>query len=188
MFCKNCQKEIDKKAAVCIHCGCKVKKPVFKKWWFWVIVAIVVIVIASSSGNTETETNAETTPNAEVTVDGGAETTPVQSEEIVYEAVDLQTMFDELDSNALKAKTNYKDKYIEFTCRIVNFDSDGKYIGVEPVGASEWNFITANCNIKNDAQREFLIQKNVGDVISVKAKVKSIGEVLGYTFDIKEVY
>ena len=188
MLCKNCQKEIDKKAAVCIHCGCKVKKPVFKKWWFWVIIAIVVIIVASSSGNNEEMTNEGTISNVEVAVSEDAVTTPVQSEEIVYDVVDLQTMFDELDSNALKAKTNYKDKYIEITCRIVNFDSDGKYISVEPVNASEWNFTTANCNIKNDEQRNFLIQKNVGDVISVRAKVKSIGEVLGYTFDIKEVY
>ena len=36
------------------------------------------------------------------------------------------------------------------------------------------------CYIKDD-------EKNVGDTVTVKGKVKSIGEVLGYQLDIKEV-
>ena len=100
----------------------------------------------------------------------------------------LYKMFDDLDANAMKAESTYNNKYVEFSCKIANFDSSGKYIGVEPVNASEWNFITAICYIKNDNQKSFLIEKNVGDVITIKGKVKSIGELLGYSLDIKEVY
>lgn len=174
MNCKKCGNEVGKKAVICTNCGCKIKKPIFKKWWFWVVIAIVVIAIGASGGSDETTvTNNGSTPN--------------QVEEIIYEAVDLQTMFDELDANAMKAEANYQKKNVEFECKIKSFDSNGSYISVEPVGASEWNFVSAMCYIKNDTQKEFLIQKNVGDIITIKGKVKSIGEVLGYSIDINEV-
>lgn len=172
MNCKNCGQEIDKKAVVCTGCGCKIKKPFYKKWWFWLIVVVVIAITGSSSGGSDNSTN----------------TTNKQAEVITYEVVDLQAMFDELDGNAMKAESAYQDKYIEFQCKIANFDSDGRYIGVEPVNASEWNFSTAMCYIKDDAQKSFLIEKNVGDTITIKGQVKEIGEVLGYSIDIKEVY
>ena len=175
MICKNCKNEVDKKAVVCPNCGCKIKKPIFKKWWFWVIVVIVIICIGTSGGNDEATVENNEIPEKQVEV-------------IDYDAVDLQTMFDDLSGNAMKAEANYLKKNIEFECKIKTFDSDGKYISVEPVGASEWNFTTALCNIKNDTQKSFLIEKNVGDIITIKGTVKSIGEVLGYTIDIAEVY
>ncbi len=174
MTCKKCGNEIDKRAVVCTNCGCKIKKPIFKKWWFWILVGIVVVIIAISGGGESSTTVTE-------------KNIQDQADEIVYEVVDLQTMFDELDGNAMKAEANYDKKYIEFECKIKSFDSDGSYISVEPTGASEWNFSFAMCYIKNDMQKEFLIQKNVGDIITIKGRVKSIGEVLGYSIDINEV-
>jgi len=174
MNCKKCGKEIDKKAVVCPGCGCKIKKPVYKKWWFWLIIVVAVVAVASSSGSDE---------KATVNTSGDSK----QSEVITYETVDLQTMFDDLDGNAMKAENNYKGKNVEFECKISNFDSNGAYISVEPKNADEWNLSTAMCYIKNDEQKSVLIEKNVGDVITIKGKVKSVGEVLGYSIDIAEV-
>lgn len=176
MNCKKCGQEVDKKAVVCPGCGCKITKPIFKKWWFWVLVVIVAGIIGSAGGGSDEKTS-----------DAKKEATSSVEEEILYETVDLQTMFDDLDANAMKAEKNYQNKNIEFECKIKNFDSDGSYIGVEPVGASKWNLIVAMCYIKNDAQEDFLIEKNVGDIITIKGKIKSIGEVLGYAIDIAEV-
>ncbi len=173
MNCKKCGQEVDKKVVVCTGCGCKIKKPIYKKWWVWGIVAIVIAIIGSASGNDDSVSTAEQTES---------------KQEIVYEVVDLQTMFDTLEENAMKAENEYQKKYVEFKCEITSFDSDGSYISVEPVGASEWNFTTAMCYIKNDAQKDILIEKNVGDVITIKGKIKSIGEVMGYSVDINEVY
>lgn len=185
MICKNCKTEVNKKAVVCPNCGCKIKKPIYKKWWFWVIVVIVIISVGASSGSDESSTE-----NNETAVTSNEISKPQekQVEEIIYETVDLQTMFDDLDGNAMKAEANYMKKNIEFECKIASFDSDGKYISVEPVSASEWNFTTALCNMKNDTQKSFLIEKSVGDIITIKGTVKSIGEILGYTIDIAEVY
>lgn len=190
MNCKNCGHEIDKKAVVCTNCGRKIKKPFFKKWWFWVIIALAVICAAASNSGKDTEsdnTDSVVTESKDSATEN-TQTATEATEEIEYIAVDLQTMFDDLDNNAMKAEHNYQNKYVEFECKIKSFDSDGQYISVEPVNASEWNFTTAMCYIKNTEQKEFLIEKNVGDIITIKGKVKSIGEILGYTVDIKEVH
>ncbi len=175
MNCKKCGQEIDKKAIVCTGCGCKIKKPLYKKWWLWAIVLVFVVAIASSGENENNNTTQENDIN--------------QAEQaIVYEQVDLSSMIDELKENAMKAEKNYQNKNIEITAKIKSFDSDGKYISVEPQYADVWNFESAMCYIKNDTQRDFLVEKNVGDIITIKGKVKSIGEVLGYSIDIAEVY
>ena len=136
MICKKCGKEIDKKAVICPDCGCKVSKPILKKWWFWAIVVIVVGAIASSGGN-----NSNSGEKNMTNTDNSSNTT--QAEQLTYEVVDLQTMFDELKSNAMKAENKYADKLVEFECKIASFDSDGKYISVEPVNAEEGNLTTS---------------------------------------------
>ena len=102
MKCKKCGQEVDKKAVVCTGCGCKIAKPIYKKWWFWAIIIIACFVIGSSAGNNEPTTVNETD-------------TSVTSDEIVYEVVDLQVLFDELDANAMKAENNYQNKIADFT-------------------------------------------------------------------------
>ena len=186
MNCKKCGHEIDKKAVICVNCGCKVKKPIIKKWWFWVLAVLVVTIVGSTtSGGGEEPAGGSDNTGSNVTQQAGSNET---QQDIIYEVVDLQTMFDELDANAMKAEKNYQGKSVEFKCKISSFDSDGCYISVEPVNASEWNFTTAMCYIKNDTQKDFLLNKNVGDEITIKGKIKSIGELLGYSVDIKEVF
>ena len=172
MVCKNCGKEIDKKAAVCVHCGCAVKgkKSILKKWWFWVILAVVVIAVANSGGDGETTTG-----------------TGAEKVEIVYEQVELQSMFDDLRDNAMKAEEKYQKKHIEFTGKISNFDSDGSYISVEPTNADMWNLDSIMCYIKNEEQKQVIMEKSKGDVVTIKGKVKNIGEVFGYSLDITEI-
>ena len=178
MNCKKCGQEIDKKAVICVNCGCKVRKPLFKRWWFWILVVLVVAIIGSALSDNGSNTSGDSNNIG----------SNVSQQDTTYETVELQTMFDELDANAMKAENKYQGKYVEFKCKISNFDSDGSYISVEPVNASEWNFTTAICYIKDDTQKDFLLQKNVDDEITIKGKIKSIGEILGYSIDIKEVF
>lgn len=183
--CPKCGKEVDDKAILCVGCGTplKVKKPIFKKWWFWVIIVVVVVAIMGAAGESDTgNTSGGDTSNAQ------SQTSVVSKEEISYEVVDLRTMLDELDENALKAEREYQDKYIEVTGRIDNFDSDGDYISIEPTNADAWNFNNVMCYIEDDAQLEFLLEKSVGDTVTIRGQVTSIGEVLGYSIEIAEVY
>lgn len=106
--------------------------------------------------------------------------------QIQYEKMDLQAMLDELDTNALRAEEKYQDKYIEITGEIRNFDSDGKYISIAPYGAGILSDRTM-CYLTDPAHKEFLLEKNEGDVVTIKGKVFSIGEVLGYSVSIAEI-
>ncbi len=60
MICKNCKGEIEKKAVVCVHCGSKIKKPLYRKWWIWVIVAIIAIAVSSGNNNDRSNTKNQT--------------------------------------------------------------------------------------------------------------------------------
>ena len=183
-FCTKCGAEItDSKALECGSCGAKVKKPLYKKWWFWVIIVLFLSIVGGVTVETE---SGET----EVTQADGQSTTATQnspSSQKTYEVVDLQTMFDELDENALRAENKYQNKNVQFEGKIANFDSDGMYISIEPVGASEWNFTTILCYITGKEQREQLMNLSKGDVVTVKGRIISIGEVLGYSMNIHEI-
>jgi hypothetical protein len=119
----------------------------------------------------------KTTDNPNVTV----------STQIQYEKVNLQGMLDELDANAMRAEEKYQDKHIEITGKIRSFDSDGKYISIVPCEASDWSINTVKCNLTDQTHKTFLLEKSVGDVVTVKGKVFSIGEVLGYSVKIAEI-
>ena len=151
------------------------KKPIYKKWWLWAIVVIVIAVIASSSGKEDNSGASSSKSSSEPAV------------EIAYEQFDLQAMIDDLKDNAMKAENTYKNKYVEVSGKISNFDSDGKYISIEPVNADEWNFDSVQCYIKNDTQKEVVMEKSKGDTVTIKGKIKSVGEVLGYSLDIDEI-
>ncbi|MBE6787176.1 MAG: zinc-ribbon domain-containing protein [Ruminococcaceae bacterium] len=188
-YCQKCGNEMDDKVILCVKCGTPVKqqKQFYKKWWFWVIIAVVVIIGASASGGEEGKDNTNSSTTQSTVNSSSVQSQTSSKEEIVYKKVKLQDMMDLLEENALKAEKTYQDKFIEVTGEIKNFDSDGKYISIEPVNADDWNFKTATCNIENDKQRDFLLEKKVGDKITIKGEVISIGEVLGYTIDIDEV-
>ncbi len=171
-YCKKCGAELTEvKSKKCPECGAKIKTPIFKKWWFWVIVVLGLFLIGSAAGG-----------DAE---DAGSDAGADSSEK--YEVVEIQTMIDDLKENALKAEKNYKNKNVQVKGKIANFDSSGSYITIEAVNAGEWNFDTIMCYIKNDDQRDFLMEKSVGDVVTVKGKIVSVGEVLGYSINISEI-
>lgn len=181
-YCQKCGNEIDDKAILCVKCGTpiKQKKPIFKKWWFWFIIVLVIIIGASAAGGSDNESGGDKT--------SVSSTQSTSSEEVIaYEVTDLQAMMDLLDENALKAEKTYQNKNVEVIGKIKNFDSDGNYISIEPVNADEWNFETVMCKVKDDKQLDFLLEKAVGDKVTIKGKVVSVGEVLGYTIDITEV-
>ena len=161
------------------------KKPIYKKWWFWVIIVVVGLAIIGTAFG-DTEEAAPATNDTEASQTTSEVTTSISSEK-EYQKVDLQTMMDELDENAMRAESKYQNAYIEITGQIASFDSDGYYITVEPIGAGEWNFKTIMCYIKKSEQKEFLVEKSVGDTVTIKGKIFSIGEVLGYSMNIDSI-
>ena len=171
--CKYCRSEIDDKATVCPYCkrsqiniGCLTGIVILLLALLFLIIGAVSSGEESASGGTDT---------------GKTDTAPIE-----YTVVDLKTMLDELDANALKAERDYQNAYIEFTGDISVIDSDGDYIAVCESG-NRFTFKNITCYIKNDAQLDVVLTKSVGDTVTVKGKIKSIGEVLGYTLDIDSI-
>ena len=113
MFCKKCGKEIDDKAVVCVHCGVavkeqKVKKPLYKKWWFWAAIVIVFVGIVGSAGSSgdDTKTGTEAPTSSTVSQDN----TPKVPAEFAGEC-------------PIKISATVKDNIIgvpELTCNISN--------------------------------------------------------------------
>ena len=85
MYCQNCGKQIPDNSDFCTECGAtqkanssqyyqstqtieKIKKPVYKKWWFWVLASIVVFiaigVIGDSVGGSDGEIEQSPAPNS----------------------------------------------------------------------------------------------------------------------------
>lgn len=108
------------------------------------------------------------------------------NEEKEYTPYSVADMIDDLNANALNASEKYKDQYVEITGKLRNIDSDGKYISLDPDN-DEFNLIGIQCNIKDDTQKNKVSGMIIGDPVTLKGKITSVGEVLGYSLDIDEI-
>lgn len=178
-LCKYCKTDIPVGAKVCPNCR-KKQGGVVK----WIIIGVVVIAVlgaafgggsddekASSSGS---QSNSETSKKEDV------------QEEVSYTAVDVGTMMNDLDSNAMKASDAYKDQYLEITGRLNVIDSSGKYISLTPAD-EEYAILGIQCYIKNDEQKNAVMDMAIGDTVTLRGKCTDVGEVLGYSLDIDSI-
>lgn len=110
----------------------------------------------------------------------------VKEQAIAEQQALLSRMLNDLKSNALKAESTYQDQYVELSGKLTIIDSDGKYISIVPVN-DEFSFDGVLCNIKNEEQKQKVMEMNIGDTITVKGKITSVGELLGYQLDIESL-
>lgn len=163
----------------------KKKKPIYKKWWFWVIIIFVMGVIGNAmSEEDETDAAKQVEGTQEVTKETEKPTEP--EPEITYTKYQVSEMMEDLKSNALKADDKYNKEYVEITGELSVIDSGGKYISLTPSGET-FAIIGVQCYIKNDTQKSQVMEMTVGDTITLKGKIKNVGEVLGYSLDIDEI-
>lgn len=162
--CRVCGTEIAKSAKSCPKCGAKNKKPIYKKWYFWLLVLIIAMLVIGSFGGDDTNT-----------------------EGVEYVVADIKAMADELESNALKAEETYGDAYLEITGVLEGIDSDGSYITVTH-HQDAYGLDSIQCFVKDDAQLDVISAMSVGDIVTVKGQISNVGELLGYTMDIHEIY
>lgn len=120
---------------------------------------------------------------------GGDAKQPSGTEQpISYTHYDVTELFDALKSNAMKAQSDFKGQYVEIEGYLSVIDSDGKYISV---GAAPDNYTyvlqSVHCNIKNDAQKQQIMNINTDSPIVVRGKITSVGEVMGFTLDMDSI-
>ena len=103
-----------------------------------------------------------------------------------YKTCSVGEMMDLLEGNALKAESTYQDQYVEITGRLSNIDSDGKYISLVDQN-DEWAFLGIQCYLTTDEQKEQVMEMSEDDIVTLRGKIKSVGEVLGYSLDIDSI-
>lgn len=148
---------------------------VFGKWWFWVIIVLLVIAILPRKEPDSSKKETETTITEESITEPSSK----------YLVVSVDDLVKELDTNALKAKEKYKGEYVEITGRVNVIDADGRYISLEPID-NKWSFESITCDVDGKKQREFIQELSIGDVITLRGKIKSVDEVFGYDLEIHE--
>lgn len=179
--CSVCGAEIAKNAKVCPKCGNKIKRS--KKGIIAIIAIIIIIVAIANSGDksNNTDKKANTTVSSKTT-----ETAKTEEKVIEYTTYDVSQLVNDLENNALKAENKYNNQYVELTGKLTSIDSSGAYICISPTNDT-FTFIDVQCYIKNDEQKQKVAELNNGAIITVKGKIKSVGEVLGYSMDLDEI-
>lgn len=178
--CKHCGQEIAASAKVCPHCGGKNKPPIYKRWWFIAIIVIIVLAAIGGSGSSDSSGSTSSTATSKTAVSSSSSEAAIE-----YTAYTVTELSEDLDSNALKAADKYKGQYVELTGRLSVIDSNGKYISIVD-STDEWAITGVQCYIKNDEQKQVVMDMSIGDEIVVKGKITDVGEVLGYFLDITE--
>lgn len=189
-FCQHCRTEIDKNAKICPVCR---KKQHNKFVWIAVggVVLLLLASMCSSGNNNSTPTNNTVTDNSTQPVqEQTQQSSPVVQQPIeqpkTYTPCTVGEMMDVLESNALKAETLYQDQYLEITGRLSVIDSDGKYISLVDAN-DQWAIKGVQCQIKNDEQRNQVMNMSKDDIVTLRGKITSIGEILGYSLDIDSI-
>ena len=178
--CKHCGQEIAASAKVCPHCGGKNKPPIYKRWWFIAIIVIIVLAAIGGSGSSDSSGSTSSTATSKTAVSSSSSEAAIE-----YTAYTVTELSEDLDSNALKAADKYKGQYVELTGRLSVIDSNGKYISIVD-STDEWAITGVQCYIKNDEQKQVVMDMSIGDEIVVKGKITGVGEVLGYFLDMTE--
>lgn len=110
---------------------------------------------------------------------------PEPTPEPEYIKITYDELKEALEKNALKAESLYQDAYIEVTGKLKTIDSDGKYISLSSIN-EEIDFSSILCDIKSEEQKAIVMELEKDNIITLKMKITSIGEVLGYSGDIIE--
>lgn len=117
----------------------------------------------------------------------GTETDNPGIDNIEYVPYTVDELVDELHLNALRAKQEFQNQYIELTGTLSSFDSDGSYFSLGVLYDNEYSWDTIECFFTDSAQIELFVAKNSGDIITIRCKVKEVGEVIGYYVDILDL-
>ena len=187
--CKSCGQPIAKSAKSCPNCGAKNKKPFYKRVWFILLCVFLVLGLISSLGgeasknNTDKANSSNTSSNTSSTP-ATSEQSPV--EEIAYTQYSISEMMDDLENNALKAESKYNKQYVEITGKLNVIDSSGKYISLVRTD-NQFAILGVQCYLKNDDQKQQVMEMSIGDTITLRGKITNVGEVMGYSLDISEI-
>lgn len=195
VICSKCGNTVNSDAIYCMNCGCAIphKKKKSKTGIIIVVVVLLFIMIIGNS-NENNSTQEETHTNTEVVekkieieeTKNNEKSIQEEKEEIQYTTSSVDDMMNLLNDNALKAQETYKGNYLEITGELRVIDSSGKYISLYAIN-DPYALTGVRCEIQNEEQKKQVMNMSKGDIVTLKGKCISVGEVLGYSLDIIEI-
>jgi hypothetical protein len=152
----------------------KIKKPIFKRWWFIVgIIWIVVIGAGSAMGGGDDQTPS------------GDNNNTAEEPSKTPTAVTVDELITALDENALKAAEKYEGMYVELTGELNGIDASGDYFSLYPSN-DDWAFTGVQCDIE-DEHLDQVMEFTDGQQVKVIGTISDVGEVLGYWLDVETI-
>lgn len=184
MKCKNCNTQF--KGKVCPSCNTPAPKTkLYKKWWFWVVVSfcfILLIGIIQDIQDGPSESPSQTTSALADPSNNAAERS-TEAASSKYKAVTIESLFSELEANAMRAQNNYEGKYVELNATIDHINGDGGFIRIRGYGN---DYDTIKCWVKKE-HLDFLMEKNEGERVKIKGKITHVSSSFGYTIDVDSI-
>lgn len=145
----------------------------------------IAMIGGAVSGGDDADTSATNNEYKQTTADNDDKSSN-DIKEIEYIQILVDDLNNALDNNPINASDTYKGQYVEITGRLAVIDASGDYIGVYALH-DDWDFTGVHCSIEEDAQLEIIKTMSIDDTITVRGKITSVGELLGYSLDIIEI-
>ena len=133
-------------------------------WLIGVIGIIVIIQAVSGGGGSDSESSKSSTE--------------VTAEEPAIE-VTAKTLIDDLEENALSAKTKYDGKKVIVTGELSNIDASGDYFSIT---GGDFTLTGVRIDIDEDLVATVSAFKK-GQMVTVTGTVTDVGEILGYSIE-----
>lgn len=136
------------------------------------LFAVVLIVLSGCAKEETVETQQAETKIEQNFVD----------ENIEYTDCSVIQLAEEIAKNSFRAKNTYINKYLRLSGTLERIDSDGEYVVLtsQKIGM----YATVQCYLTQEAQKDTLLNFNVGDSITLLGKVTDVGDVAEYTLEI----
>lgn len=179
-LCRYCKTEIPASAKVCPQCrknqggGCLTA-------FITIACLLFIFYVIGTSGKDDNKNSSNSNSSGKQQ----SESQETESK-ITYTSYTVTQMMNDLESNAMKASETYKDQYVEITGRLGVIDSDGKYISLYPED-NEWAIVGVQCSIVTDEQKKKVTKMEKGSTITLRGKITSVGEILGYSLEIDSI-
>jgi hypothetical protein len=164
--------------------GANAKKPFYKRIWFIAVASIFVIAVISSAmgggSSTDTSTASDTNMSDSTSQEAPAAEEPAAAPEEPALEITARKLVDDLEANALNAKTSYDGKLIKVTGTLGNIDASGKYFSLDP---DDGFYITSVQIYIDEALIPTVSAFSKGQSVTVTGKITNVGELLGYSVD-----
>lgn len=155
------------------------------------LLAMIGLSTCIGSGNDNASPSTTSTYNSSTSTYSSPETTEPASDPTTQAPaepameVTAQQMIDDLEGNALKAKTTYQGKTVRVTGYVDNIDASGKYFSV--VGSpGDFVLTGVRASIKPEHTAQ-VAEFGTDEKVTFTGKVSGVGEIMGYSIEVDTI-